>query len=589
MHCDQAKASVMKSNLLANWVAFKKAMHKAKRKHFDEHINDIAHTNLQPWDLMDWVSPRKTPPIEAISYQSVPCTSMDQLWNTLHSTFNSALDRPIDLSVLGDKWEFPSIRAWILYSAAEMLDALMGTSNRSAPGPDHITWHHLKCIVCNGYMSRLFLWLANTCLQSSHWPAEFKASTTVVIPKPGKLLYGTPKLFCPSVLLNTLGKMFEKMLSNRLQFKAGKHGVLHPNQFGGVYQNSTEDAGCFLTHVVQQGWYAKLKASVVTFGLAQFFPSINHDVLLSILDKQGFAPEVVVFFKSYLVDLFTCYTWDDDLSLEFPSSVGVGQGSALSPILLALCLAPLLKEFECRVHMAVLISYVNDSTIIVQSDTWGKNLVKLKLAYKIMFELTQSMGLVLKHSKSEGFHFSQKHSDSNPDIDLGYAPYTGATPPHPGTTWQYLGFFFDCALTFQEHVKCYTNRALTTVRAMFALGNSVCGLWPRHKQMLYCACVLPIAMYGSRLWLYKGVAMKGPLDSLWKMQRCACLWITSTFKTSPMGAVETLVGMPLIHLHVKKLVERSHICTHMLQASHVFCRLVDGDHKFSVKTLKGQI
>jgi hypothetical protein len=92
--------------------------------------------------------------------------------------------------------------------------------------------------------------LANTCLQSGHWPAEFKASTMVVILKPGKQLYDTPKLFCLIVLLNTLGKMFEKMLSNRLQFKAAEHGVLHPNQFGGVCQSFTKDAGCFLTHIV---------------------------------------------------------------------------------------------------------------------------------------------------------------------------------------------------------------------------------------------------------------------------------------------------------------------------------------------------
>jgi hypothetical protein len=83
--------------------------------------------------------------------------------------------------------------------------------------------------------------------------------------------------------------------------------------------------------------------------------------------------------------------------------------------------------------------------------------------------------------------------------------------------------------------------------------------------------------------------MKGPLDSLWKMQRHTCLWITSTFKTSPMGAAETLAGVPLIHLHVKKLVEQSHVCTCALQASHAFRRLVDRDHKFSVETLKGQI
>jgi hypothetical protein len=127
---------------------------------------------------------------------------------------------------------------------------------------------------------------------------------------------------------------------------------------------------------------------------------------------------VVVFFKSYLVDQFTYYAWDDDLSPEFPSSIAVGQGSVLSPILLALCLTPLLKESEHRVHVAVLISYVGNGTIIVQLDTWDKNLVKLKSAYKIVLELTESMGLVLKHSKLEGFHFSWKHSDSNPDIDL---------------------------------------------------------------------------------------------------------------------------------------------------------------------------
>jgi hypothetical protein len=178
-------------------------------------------------------------------------------------------------------------------------------------------WHHLKCIICDGYASCLFLWLANACLQSGHWPAEFKASTMVVIPKPGKLSYDTPNSFHLIVLLNTLGNMFEKMLSNRLQFEAAEHGVLHPNQFGGVCQNSTEDAGYFLTHIAQARYCAKLKTSMAAFDLAQFFLSINHDVLLSILDKQGFAPEVVAFFRSYLVDRFTCFFFFFFFGLHF--------------------------------------------------------------------------------------------------------------------------------------------------------------------------------------------------------------------------------------------------------------------------------
>jgi hypothetical protein len=76
--------------------------------------------------------------------------------------------------------------------------------------------------------------------------------------------------------------------------------------------------------------------------------------------------------------------------------------------------------------------------------------------------------------------------------------------------------------------------------------------------------------------------MMGPLDSLCKMQRHACLWIT-------IRAAKTLVGIPPIHLHIKKLVEWCHVHTCALQASHAFHRLVDRDHKFSVKTLKGQI
>jgi hypothetical protein len=90
-------------------------------------------------------------------------------------------------------------------------------------------------------------------------------------------------------------------------------------------------------------------------------------------------------------------------------------------------------------------------------------------------------------------------------------------------------------------------------------------------------------------WLYKGAAMKGPLDSLHKMQRCVCLWIAGAFKASPVGAAKTLTGMPPIHLHIKKQVEQSHVCTHALQATHAFCHLINGDHKFSVKTFKGQI
>ena len=117
-----------------------------------------------------------------------------------------------------------------------MHKALKACSNISVPGPDHITWHYLKYILANDICAAGILSLANSCITLRHWPQHFKESVSVIIPKPDKLAYDTPKAFHPIVLLNTLGKLIKKMIARRLQFDAVKYGVLYPNQLGGVFQ-----------------------------------------------------------------------------------------------------------------------------------------------------------------------------------------------------------------------------------------------------------------------------------------------------------------------------------------------------------------
>ncbi|PPQ93518.1 hypothetical protein CVT25_005377, partial [Psilocybe cyanescens] len=95
----------------------------------------------------------------------------------------------------------------------------------------------------------ILLSLANACLRIGHWPKHFKESMSVIIPKPNKPSYSAPKAFRPIVLLNTVGKLIEKMLSNRIQFDGVASDVFHPNQIGGIRQRSTEDAGLILTHM----------------------------------------------------------------------------------------------------------------------------------------------------------------------------------------------------------------------------------------------------------------------------------------------------------------------------------------------------
>ncbi|CAA7267359.1 unnamed protein product [Cyclocybe aegerita] len=91
-------------------------------------------------------------------------------------------------------------------------------------------------------------------------------------------------------------KLIKKMIANRIQFDAVKHDIFHPNQLGSIHQRSTEDAGLILTHLMQAGWVKGLQTSALAFDIAQFFPSINHEMFMAVLRKQGFLPILVDFF-----------------------------------------------------------------------------------------------------------------------------------------------------------------------------------------------------------------------------------------------------------------------------------------------------
>jgi len=104
------------------------------------------------------------------------------------------------------------------------------------------------------------------------------------------------------------------------------------------------------------------------------------------------------------------------------------------------------------------------------------------------------IGLVLEHDKTELFHFDRSHSNHNPPLDLGYAPYTGDRLLTPKTYWRYLGFYFDRKLLCTKRVRYYATKSFSTVQAMGMLGNSTRGLPPLEKRLLYRACVLPIAL-----------------------------------------------------------------------------------------------
>ena len=99
-------------------------------------------------------------------------------------------------------------------------------------------------------------------------------------------------------------------------------------------------------HIICLCWTKNTSTSILAFDILQFFPFLNHRLLMWIILKAGLDTQVVNFFSNYLIDRKTNYLWNSFSSLIFNIKVGVGQDSALSSILSALYLLPFLYILE---------------------------------------------------------------------------------------------------------------------------------------------------------------------------------------------------------------------------------------------------
>ena len=141
----------------------------------------------------------------------------------------------------------------------------------------------------------------NTVLKEGVFPTRWKKARLALIPKPGKPV-GQPSSYRPLCLLDTVGKIFERTIVDRLEnhFRAKK--TIASSQYGFRTGRSTVDAAIRLKTITQAAMRKRQFCAAVSLDIQNAFKSMPWPNILEALANAKVPGYLVRIVRSYLDD-----------------------------------------------------------------------------------------------------------------------------------------------------------------------------------------------------------------------------------------------------------------------------------------------
>ncbi|KAB5587930.1 Reverse transcriptase from mobile element jockey protein [Ceratobasidium theobromae] len=543
---------------------------KAKRSFFDEICSTARPDNI--WGINQWYRGRKSYGLPTLRKpDGMLATTNSEKSEVLHSTFfpftpGQPTGASIDAATQQDELAFPPI------SRSEIATNLASCSNKSAPGAHGTNYRVLRWAFA--VRGDLIEALYNAMLTLEYHPVCLKNALIAPIPKPNKFDFASPKAYRPISLLETLSKLFEKVMAARFTALSGLHGLIPPEQFGGRDMTSCMDAGLSLVHDIEHAWARKQQASVTLLDISGYFNNIDHRLLVKCMQKMGYPTRVLGWLSSYLSDRSASFRINDEVGTAFSlKDRGIPQGSPLSPVFSSIFTAPMLAALRSR--GVQVRAYIDDLCIFAQSDTQEGCIANLLDGTRATLDALDDMGLCAEASKTELIHFAKSARDMTKNLPMVLGD-RAEDIIRGANTVRWLGFFLDRRLNFKDHVSRMATRAKCILGGMRMLGNSLRGLSVYHARMLVNACIVPILTYGFALWFH-GRNSKTHCKTLQTVQNLACRWASGSFRTAPVAVVEHTIAMPPIAFRIRRqCANYSAKLRHLPSSSQVCARLPEG-------------
>jgi hypothetical protein len=220
-----------------------------------------------------------------------------------------------------------------LTNPLEVEDAIRGLKVDKAAGPNGLPNRDLKHIPQRAIS--LLLALFNSALLAQYFPPACKHARLISISKPGK----DPSLlssYRTISLLDTIGKLLQKILLSRILIELSRRGLLLDEQFGCRPKYSTTLQLARLIEGVTRIFGEKRLTDTIFLNVAKAIDTVWVDVLLFKLTILNFPSYFVKIIYSYLHNQMFEAAFITATSTRRCLRVGVAQGGVVSPVLFSL-------------------------------------------------------------------------------------------------------------------------------------------------------------------------------------------------------------------------------------------------------------
>ena len=404
------------------------------------------------------------------------------------------------------------------------------------------------------------------CVTNGYVPLCWRTAKVVFLPKPGKVTYKDAKSFRPISLTSFLLKGLERLVDRHIRDTYLSKVPLSPHQHAYCAGLSTEtalhDVVLRVERTLSRGQYAM----GCFLDIQGAFDSVLVESIKTALLKRGIDRTTSRWLTTMLQSRAATASLGDS-TVTMALKKGCPQGGVISP----LCWLLVVDDLLCELNGARLYTqgYADDLVILLEGFCLGTVSELMQRALDRVNRWCGAHGLAVNPHKTELVLFTNKRSKKGLQL-----PTLGGVQLTLADSVKYLGVVLDHKLNWSKHVTERCHKAVTCLSQCRRIVGPRWGATPRVMMWIYTAVVRPMLSYAASVW-WPRVNVGVARAMLTHVQRVACLSITGALRTAPTAALETLLDLSPLDLHI--LGEATVTAVRLHQAGK-WRRLIDARH-----------